>query len=206
MKTKFIALVAASAFLWSCDDNDVDKSTYKLNENQSVAEWKGYLETGYFNNGTISVQSDNLGVTDGKVSSGSFTIPLSSLVNLNLPTEALKEQLVHHLQSPDFFNMALHPSIQFDIVNVTPYSSKATDAIQGANYLVNGTLKILGKGNPVQFPAKISLENNGLSANGIVSIDRTKWGINYATSDTLAPEQKIKNMIDIHLKLVGTKK
>ena len=74
-----------SAFLGSCTDHDLpDSARFSLNT-QSVAEWKGFLKTGYFNNGTIKVESDDIKVENGKVVGGSFKIPVSSIINLNLP-------------------------------------------------------------------------------------------------------------------------
>ena len=206
MKKRIILLASMSAFFWNCTDHDLqDSSKFSLNP-QSVAEWKGFLKTGYFNNGTISVESENIDVRGGKVVGGSFNIPVASIINLNLPTEDIKEQLVHHLQSPDFFNMTLHPSVTYDISDVTPYTGKKEGDIAGANYLVNGTLMILGKKNPVSFPARIVVAGNLLSVEANVKFDRTKWGITFASDPNLAPENYIEPLVEIHLQLSGNKK
>ena len=206
MRKKILLFVASSAFLWNCTDHDLqDSARFTLNP-QSVAEWKGSLKTGYFNNGTINVESDDIKVENEIVSGGSFTIPVSSIINLNLPTEQVKEQLVHHLQSPDFFNLALHPNVTYDITNISPYSDAKEGGAAGANYLVNGTLMILGKKNPVSFPAKITVAGNLLSVEANVKFDRTKWGITYASDPDLAPENYIEPLIEVHLQLSGSKK
>jgi len=203
-----VSLFFAIAFLtivWSCmtDHNTPSAVRYQLDETMSVAEWKGYLRTGYFNEGAISVQSQNLMVNDGKVASGSFTIPVSSIVNFNLPTDSIKHVLVHHLQSPDFFNMAMHPNLTYDITSVTPYSG--TGGLMGANYQVNGSLMMLGQTNPVNFPARIDLVNNQILVDATLKIDRTKWGITYASDPSLPADGQILPDIDIHLKLTGNK-
>ena len=206
MKKLIIILSAATFLLWNCTDHEIETSNFELIPVQSVAEWKGFLKTGYFNNGTINVFSNSLVVQNGKVTGGSFTIPLSSIVNLNLPTEELKEQLVHHLQSADFFNMALHPDISYNITNITAYSGSSPEDIQGANYLVNGTLTILGKSNPVSFPAKIVVAGNLLTVEANAKFDRTKWGITFASDPALPAENYIEPVVEIHLKLTGSKK
>lgn len=206
MKRKLLLLAAVPAFLWNCTDHDPASSTKFTLNPQSVAEWKGFLKTGYFNNGTIAVESDDIIVQDGKVKDGSFTIPVSSIINLNLPTEQVKEQLVHHLQSADFFNMALHPDVMYSITDVTSYSGPKEGDVAGANYLVNGNLTILGKTHPVSFPAKIVIAGNLLSVEGNVKFDRTKWGITFATAPDLAPENYIEPIVEIHLRLSGEKK
>ena len=206
MKNRIIFATILAATLWNCTDHDpVTSSTYKLDD-KSVAEWRGYLKTGYFNEGTINVESENLVIKDGKVFSGSFTIPMSSIVNINLPTEELKHQLVHHLQSPDFFDMALHPNATFNIADIKPYSGSNADDVPGANYLVNGTLNILGKSNPISFPAKIDVAGSLLHAEGNVKFDRTKFGITFASDPALPAENYIEPLISIHLKLSGHKK
>jgi polyisoprenoid-binding protein YceI len=206
MKKKLLLLAAIPAFLWNCTDHDLASSAKFTLNPQSVAEWKGFLKTGYFNNGIIAVESDDITVQDGSVKSGSFTIPVSSIINLNLPTEQVKEQLVHHLQSPDFFNMALHPDVTYNITDVKPYSGVKEGDIAGANYLVNGNLTILGKTNPVSFPAKIVIAGNLLSVEGNVKFDRTKWGITFATAPDLAPENYIEPVVEVRLQLSGEKK
>lgn len=195
---------AFSTLLWSCNDHNVPSSaSYQLDDTKSVAVWKGSQRTGYFNEGAITVKSESMMVTDGKVIGGSFTIPLSSIVNFNLPTDELKQTLVHHLQSADFFNMALHPNLTYTITSVTPYSG--TEGVAGANYLVNGNLTMLGISNPVSFPAKIDLTNNQIAVDATVKVDRTKWGIVYAADPALPDDNYINPDIDIHLKLVGGK-
>ncbi|GAB3044237.1 YceI family protein [Spirosoma pulveris] len=204
-KVTLFSIVTLSILLWNCKHDLIDPEVdaYKLDETKSVAEWKGSLRTGYFNNGAITVKSDQLMVQDGKVTSGSFTIPVSSIVNFNLPTEAVKEQLVHHLQSADFFNMALHPNMTYTITSVTPYSGE--EGADGTNYQVNGSLTILGKTNAVNFPAKIQVANNQLTVDAMLQVDRTKWGVNYASDPSLPDEGYIQPNIDIHLKLSGSK-
>ena len=198
------AFFALGCFLWSCHSDDPTVENYQLDEQKSVAEWKGYLRTGYFNEGAITVKSDRLSVEDGKVIGGSFTIPLVSIVNFNLPADSLKHQLGHHLQSPDFFNMAMHPNLTYVITSVSPYTG--SEGVPGATHLVSGNLTMLGKSNPVVFPAKIGANDGQLTVDAMLKVDRTKWGINYAADPTLPAEQNILPEIDIHLKLTGNRK
>jgi polyisoprenoid-binding protein YceI len=204
---KSISLFCALALalgLWNCKHDPVDPTVdaYTLDDKTSVAVWKGSQRTGYFNEGAISVTSDQVTVREGKVVGGSFTIPLSSIVNYNLP-DSLKPVLVHHLQSADFFNMAVNPNITYTITSVTPYTSG--EGVTGANYQIMGNLSILGKTNPVNFPARILVSNNQLTAEAILKVDRTKWGITYASDPALPDAGYILPDIDIHLKLAGQK-
>lgn len=201
-KTNLFIAFAALLLMASCNKKEHVK-TYHLVNNVSVAKWKGFLRTGYYNEGSIAVQSDDIHVQDGMVKSGSFEMPLSSLENFNLPTEELKEQLIHHLQSADFFNMVLHPNISYTIQNVQSSSTNDPEAIPGANYLVSGHLNMLGKSLPVNFPARIQPAGNKLSIAAIVKVDRTKWGITYASDPSLPEDQHILPDMEIELDLTA---
>ncbi|WP_025762357.1 YceI family protein [Dyadobacter tibetensis] len=204
MKKELIPLIFASTILWNCTDHEPVK-TYQLREQESVAEWKGYLRTGYFNEGSIGVRSESLTVSDQVITGGTFTLPLSSLVNFNLPNEDLKQELIHHLQSPDFFNMALHPTMKFKISGLSPYTGSGEDVVSGANYEVKGDLSILGITHEISFPAKIVFKGDDFTVEGLVKVDRTKWGILYGTDESQPAENIIEKVIDIHLKLEGGK-
>jgi len=204
MKKQFLTLLTLAALFTSCTDHDVPAtSSYHLDET-SVAEWKGYLKTGYFNEGSLEVESNSLVIENGRVKSGSFTLPLASIVNFNLPTDELKHQLVHHLQSADFFHMALHPNVTFEIMSVSPYSGSEPGVVSGANFLVTGHLTMLGKSNPVTFPARIDLNGNSFKMEALTQFDRTLWGMTYATEAGLPDDASIKPGIDVHLKLSGS--
>lgn len=204
MKKQLLTLLTLTALCFACTDHEVTTTNYHLDET-SVAQWKGYLKTGYFNEGTIEVESNSLVIENGQVKSGSFTLPLASIVNLNLPTDELKHQLVHHLQSADFFNMALHPNVTFEIMSVAPFSGSGDGVVAGANYQVTGHLTLLGKSNPVTFPARIELNGDSFKLEGLAQFDRTLWGMMYATQPELPDDASIKPGIDVHLKLSGKK-
>ncbi|MCE6987828.1 YceI family protein [Dyadobacter sp. CY323] len=204
-KVRIIAFIALSITLWNCTDHEMETTQFQL-DGTSVAEWKGYLKTGYFNEGSIAVKSESLVIRDGKVQSGSFTIPVSSIINFNLPTDEVKHQLVHHLQSPDFFNMVLHPNVTFEISSVAPFSGTGENVVPGANYQVTGILTLLGKSNVIIFPAKIDVIGDSFKLDGLAPFDRTLFGMNYATEPNLPDDAAIKPVIDVHLKLSGKRK
>ncbi|WP_353720430.1 YceI family protein [Dyadobacter sp. 676] len=206
MKKQLLTLLTLAILSGSCTDHDepTTSSNFHLDET-SVAEWKGYLKTGYFNEGSIDVESNSLVIEAGKVKSGSFTLPLASIANFNLPTDELKHQLIHHLQSADFFNMALHPNVTFEILSVAPYSGSGAGTVSGANFEVTGHLTLLGKSNPVTFPARIDVNGDSFKLEALTQFDRTLWGMNYATEPGLPDDASIKPGIDVHLKLSGKK-
>ncbi|TDE14436.1 YceI family protein [Dyadobacter psychrotolerans] len=202
MKNAVIIILAA---LLTCGCNSKSTEHYRVDRSKSVVEWKGYLKNGDFNSGTISVKSDSMIVKDGKVVAGSFSMPLSSMVNKNLPNDALKKQIVHHLQSADFFNMAMYPAVQFTMTGIVSYSGRNPEAVAGAQHLISGDLAILGEKHSISFPAKIILDEEKISVEGKVSIDRTRWSMTYASDESSPDGLYIKPFIDLHLKLFGRK-
>lgn len=194
----FVLLLLAGA----CKkDEEQPVKKYALITESSTAHWKGFLRTGYFNEGTLSVSCENIQVANGVVRSGTFKMPLSTLKNLNLPTEELKIQLIHHLQSPDFFNMVLYPSLTFRISKVENYSGSGPDAIAGANYSVTGDLTMLGQPHSISFPARITTEGKEIKIDAFVKVDRTAWGMNYAADPTLPDSLHILPKMEIELNL-----
>jgi len=198
------ALMAAGliALMSSCKPTQPEQQTiYQLNDAQSVAEWTGYGQ-GFEHLGDFRVTSQNLTVVDGTIRSGTFTIPIASIRNFDLP-EGVKDQLLNHLKSPDFFNLALHPEASFTITRVTPYTGNEAGAIAGANYQVVGNFSLLGKTNELQFPARITLQQGQLKAEANLKLDRTRWGMLYAADPALG-DHHIKPEVAIHLKLEGS--
>jgi len=197
--------MTAIPLLTSCKKETKEKETlrYQLQVDSSYAEWKGYLRTGYFNEGSIQVKSEAVEVTDGIVSGGTFIMPLYTLKNFNLPTDSLKEQLIHHLMSSDFFDMLLYPELTFRIASVQSMDTKPGHSVDSANFLVKGDFSMLGKALQIDFPAKIHVENGQLSIEAKLKIDRTKWGMVYATQSDLEDEEFIMPEVDIAISLKG---
>ncbi|MBC5991941.1 YceI family protein [Pontibacter cellulosilyticus] len=194
------ACVLFSAFCFtSCEEEEVDKSTFALQESSSVVKWKGY-SPGLFHDGSFQVQSQDIQVEDGKVSAGTFTIPIATIENFDLPAE-VKPVLLEHLKSPDFFNLALHPAATFKITEVQPLSNTT----EGANYTVTGNFTMLGQTHPITFPAKIKLAGSNLELDANFKLNRTKWGMTYAADPELG-EHHILPEVDITFDLTAHKR
>lgn len=163
----------------------------------SVVEWTGYLKDGSSNSGTIRVRGTLTTDQAGEVKQGEFYMPLSSMQNQNLPTSELRNQLVHHLQSPDFFHMAIYPEVHFLITEVSPGTGRGI-------YRVKGDLTFLGKTHPVVFQAEIN-GTDSLTIEGDAIIDRTKWGMTYASDEAVENGMYIRPGIDLHLKIRAVK-
>jgi polyisoprenoid-binding protein YceI len=202
MKTTFAtALLAASLLAGGCKkDHDVKLNRYTL-EPASEVEWRGYKKDGQ-HHGAFSVTGQDLLVENGTLKSGSFTIPIASITNFDLPAD-MKPLLLEHLKSADFFNAALHPNASFAITKVSPLPGGKAGAVEGANYAVEGNFTLLDKTLPLTFPARITLTGGKLNAEAVLKIDRTKWGMT-SYADPNGPLY-IYPEVDLHLKLSGTR-
>ena len=90
-------------------------------------------------------------------------------------------------------------------MSVSPYSGGGPGVVPGANYEVTGHLTLLGKSNPITFPARIEVNGDAFKLEATTQFDRTLWGMNYATEPGLPDDASIKPGIDVHLKLSGSK-
>lgn len=181
-------------------DNDVDETL--VLKAGSTAKWKGYLETGYFNSGTIQLDADDLQLNGDKITGGDIIIPVSSIIITNDLSDDDKVHLANHLKSPDFFDMVTHPNVVYSISDAE--ITGKSDA-QGNNYLIKGTLKLLGKSLPLDIPAKISISKTEVKVQSIFKFDRTKWGMTFASDPGLPAADKIKNDIEVEINLQATR-
>ncbi|WP_158547877.1 YceI family protein [Dyadobacter luteus] len=197
--TRSIGLLALTicVLLQSCDKGS-GSLPFTVDESASAMEWKGYLKDGSGNNGTIKVSGQLLVNDKNQITGGHITLPLSSLISINLPTDELKAQLIHHLQSADFFDMAAHPEIVFKIISLTP------DTDLPGSYQAFGELTILGKTNPVRFTVKVNFTEKSVEVTGATRLDRTLWGMRYATDENTADSMYVKPGIDVQFRLVAT--
>jgi len=164
----------------------------------SVASWKGFLENNYFNSGTIAVTGSDFSIVNETISSGAITIPVSSILITNQLTEDDKAALVHHLESDDFFKMAIYPNV---IYHVHSTEKLAVADEKGNNYVIKGDLELLGKSLPLEIPSKIQFYHTVVHLETNFQFDRTKWGMTFASDPSLPPKDKIKNDISVSLDL-----
>lgn len=195
MKRKDYGLVIALAALAACSEKSSTLATdFKADEERSTVEWKGSAPT-HFHTGAFKLSGSLETNGNGKITGGNFSIPIASISNFDLTDQAEREQLLNHLKSPDFFNVAMHPEANFHITKVEEYS----DVSSPANMMVTGDFKMIGKTHSIQFPAVIRSENDQISAEGTFKLNRLQWGMNSFNDPTqglyILPE------VDITLKI-----
>jgi len=195
----FIAFAALNPMAFAkAKANSVE--TYNLDVKSSTISWVGRKKLGSEHNGNITFKEGKVEVVKNEITSGSFSVDMSTISNLDLKDSPDNQtKLVSHLSSPDFFNVAKYPESTFKITKVEKKSDKL---------IIHGDLTMVGATHPVSFDTDVKVEKNKVSGAGKVIIDRTKWGLKYNSGNffkDLAAEKVINNEFELNLSLVATK-
>ena len=130
----------------------------------SAINWSGEMLGMYGHNGTVGITEAKVSMSGDKVAGGSFVADLTNMIPLDENYDPSKghgkEELVGHLSSPDFFDVANHPTASFEITEVAEDGSSA-----------KGNLTVRGITNE-ETVENISLADGTLS--GTSTFDRTK--------------------------------
>jgi polyisoprenoid-binding protein YceI len=113
-------------------------------------------------NATVSVDENGAATLTGSV-------PVDSVV-------VKDENLVAHLQSPEFFDAEQHPEIRFDSVELTIDGPAAT--LSGDLTIKGHTERITAEGSVVG-PIEDPFGNTKLGLQFETVVDRTKFGLNW---------------------------
>lgn len=156
-----------------------NSGTYTVDTTASVINWVGSKPAGK-HTGTIALKDGSFEVTEGKISGGSFTIDMTSITVTDLTEETGKSNLEMHLKGTGekegedhFFNTTKFPTSTFKINSVTE---------ENGSYTVNGTLTMKDIAKEISFPATIAVTDTETTlVSNDFKIDRTSWGVNYAS-------------------------
>ncbi|WP_292009741.1 YceI family protein [Chryseobacterium sp.] len=224
-KISVIALASIGFLLASCGDKKTS-TTAEAGQEQQVAEkkgdafavdtatsvvnWKAFHKGGFAPRwGTLSIQSGELSLADGQLTSGEFIIDMNSIkVDPASVTEKDKNyaDLEGHLKSEDFFDVAKNPTSDFKITQVSDLAAAPADAIAGANKTVSGNLTLKGKTLNVSFPAKVTVTDNTAAVEAKFTVNRADWGIQFGTSEADPAEWMISKDIEIGIDVKASKK
>lgn len=170
-----------------------------INTSESKLEWVG-TKLSTYHSGTVNIKSGDLQLKDGVLAGGKFVMDMPTMISLKDDNET-NTKLTGHLTSPDFFDVVTYPEAIFEVTGVKPYTgSKAAGGEQAEiseytvadpNFLVSGNLKIKDVTKNIEFPAKVTVNNNGVEAVAKFNIDRKLWNVVYPGM----PDDLIQDMI-----------
>ena len=170
---------------------------YQVDTTMSIIEWIGSTPGNYKHRGTIKLSVGQFTVNNNQLTSGTFTIDINSITNLDQSGKD-RANLESHLKEKDFFEVEKYPLGSFEITEIKADST-------GKRVIGNLTLKQIT--NSIQIPVKIRIdEKSVLAETSAFSIDRTKWGIVYNSGIIgTIKDDLINDEISLKLKIVATK-
>ena len=170
---------------------------YTVDVDGSTLAWIGKKVTGQ-HDGTIQISNGVFSVENGNITAGNFAIDMTTIANNDLAEDAeTQAKLLGHLSSPDFFNVAEHPTATFEITSV----AAATGDASGATHNISGNLTIKGITKEITFPATVSMDGGNFKAEADFNIDRTEWDIRYGSGKFFEDLGDKTIYDDINLKL-----
>jgi len=150
----------------------LNATEYVVDKGASNVKWEAKKVTGK-HNGTISFANGTIVGTGNKISGGTFVIDMKSMANEDITNEGMRAKLMGHLASDDFFSIEKFPESKMVIKNVTPVS--------GNEFKFFADLTIKGITNPVEFNAKTTSSGDKIEAEGVITVNRTLYGIKYGS-------------------------
>jgi polyisoprenoid-binding protein YceI len=152
----------------AADTANAVEQTLTLDTAQSSVKWKGVMLGVKEHFGTIRIKEGVVTLKNGVVTGGTVTVDMTSIV----PTDAnydpkqgtTPDKLVGHLSSPDFFDVANHPTATF-----------ALGAVNGAE--ASGKLTVRGKENDEVIKNLAVVAGSVNHITGQLTFDRQKYGV-----------------------------
>jgi len=175
----------------------------------SVVTWIGSKPTGK-HNGTISITSGTIAVTDSKIEGANFTFSIPSLKIMDMtPNNEFYTKLYDHLMSADFFLADSFPDANFELVKIEPFDSSSVSSkieyetenkpasmyefmVKNPTHNITGNLTMRGVSKSIKFPAAVIIKDGQIKAEGKFIIDRTHWNLKYRDEASVADRAKDK--------------
>ena len=189
---KLLAITLLSATMLQAVGYNVDKDATKI-------KWHAEKVTGE-HDGYVSIKSGSLDVENGMIEDGEFVIDMKSITNTDIEDEGYRSKLENHLKSEDFFSVEKYPEAKFVITSVKK---------KGDKQLVTGKLTIKGITHEVTIPVKVTVSQDVVTAMGNLTIDRSKYNVQFRSKSFFDIEALGDKMIydefTINLHLVAKK-
>jgi polyisoprenoid-binding protein YceI/rhodanese-related sulfurtransferase len=174
---------------------------HPINVEKSRIEWTG-RNLASAHSGTIKLHAGQIEIRESRPVRGDFTLDMDSIENLDLPDSKMRQILINHLKSDDFFDVRRFPTAEFQLSKIK--------ALPGArrgnpNYEVTGDLTLKSVTNEIAFPVIIGLTPDGLiAADAHFDIDRTRWNVLYGSGKFYEKLGKhlVNDEVSLALKLI----
>jgi polyisoprenoid-binding protein YceI len=194
MKKMIILLFAISTSAVLFAQNSPSRYLLSASENELV--WSASYVVMGGHEGTLRFISGYLDDSTPTLT-GEFVFDMSSIENTDIKPSEDGDGLEEHLRAEDFFDTAKFPKGFFTILK-----TESTSVIQ--RFTVTGFLTLKGIANEITFPAMIIKEKETMKVKAEITINRTKWGINFHSKSVFADlkDGVISDDVSIKLDLV----
>lgn len=173
---------------------EADTITYQIDTSASRVEWACDIH-----NGTISFDSGELKVADGKLVGGSFHVCMESIIDIDIDYDLMRLTLQNTLKSVDFFYSEKYHYSKFLIDHVENNSEPA---------VIFGDLTIVGITQCIGFSFDLNFESDTVRAKSEeITLDRTNWGITSMSKEDAKSDKSfiVPDDFKIVVTLVGIK-
>jgi len=169
---------------------------YTADPAATVIDWKGDKKIGSFHVGTIDLKSGWLNVEGNALTGGEFLVDMTSIKNSDVKDEKMRERLVGHLKSDDFFGVEKYPLSKLVITG----SSK----LEGGKALVKGNLTVKEATHPVEFTVTESKEGTVFTYSAEIVFDRSLYEVRFGSGKFFSNlgDNAINDEIKLNVKLV----
>ena len=149
------------------NDVAVQDTSLSFNLENSNIKWIGTELTSKTHYGSLKLTQANLVIVDSKITSGEFTVDMTSLNVEDLEGE-WKERLEGHLSSDDFFSIEKFQTASLKVLN--------SNSLENGSFIVNGELTIKDITHPIEFTITKNDDNN---YNANLTFDRSKYDVKF---------------------------
>lgn len=169
---------------------------------ESLIEWVG-RNLASKHRGALRLKSGSMSFQGGQPVGGSFTIDMNSIENHNIEESGMRQVLVDHLKSDDFFHVERYPEAVFQIKAIEAIPGSAPGAL---NYRIAGILKLKDAENELELAAAGGVDAEGrFVAQAQFDFDRTLWNVVYGSGRLFEKlgMHLVNDLISLQLKIVA---
>lgn len=169
MKIRSILLIMGSVVFLHFGNLSANEK-YVADPGKTSLRWYGSKVTGE-HYGHVDLKSGYVVMKDNQLLEGKFFIDMKSISNKDIENEGMRERLVNHLKSDDFFSVDTHPESMIIVKNKPDFSDGKARVI--------GDLTIKGITHPVEFDATMEKNGDDRKFNAKIIVDRSKYDIRF---------------------------
>lgn len=166
-------IIITVLYIFSCTTIAYAQQKLNISTAKSSIKWIGEY-TFYFggHEGFINFTEGHFIKTKDKITGGSFTIDMNSIICTDIENPKGKKSLEDHLKDPDFFDVKKYPIAQLVITKVV-----YTDTTHAR---IEADLTIKGITKSVNFRAEFNYAKKEMTTR--FKIDRRRWEVNYTST------------------------